>query len=651
MVRLLNTSMVWVPSMLLLVATLNVGGGYTQELTQKELQFVDDLIRELMKCNDIVGMPLTLVRGGKTVLAKGYGLAEDYSDDKRDVPVTNKTIFPMASVSKHFTGTIISHLIQNTNITWDSPVSDIMRSLGEEFHFYDPWLTKEVSLRDVIAHKTGIPGHPTLMAADVFSREEIIPRLRFLRPTKPLRLQWNYNNPLYALLGIIPQKMTGKTWEELVKQELYDKLDMNDSSFLDWGPRTNWTDWARWHITVSGQSLSGPLDLTSFSGMGRALGPGAGVALTAEDAGKWLSFQLTHGKDANGRQVVSEDVINKMREASIVFTRHPNPRNTLPVAPYSHGTDRYGQGIFIGWHRGLPLYQHSGGMGGYSSHMAMLPTANIGVSMARNSLGDPFGFLRASQALFDMLLGETPLYNSSTICNPNNLGHERPGDVKDEDLGFTRLIPSLLREAVPDIKKELHKSPNTMTPKAFALKTLLEKIGKQSGLQFEYPRVPKQRHRTRRDISAYLGIYGNFAYGNVTILFDPEVPDNSSLILRYGILNFELFPGNKTDHFELDVLWFIPQTVRFWSSKGNSVIDRMEAQLDPTDDRYIYEKGLKLSDVPPPNTGEWPTAPPSVSTTPSPTSGVNKLKIHHTWILFLVCMTRGLIINMHYERT
>ncbi|CAH1800502.1 unnamed protein product, partial [Owenia fusiformis] len=169
-------------SILLLIGMLFVGGGYTQELTQKELQFVDDLIRKFMDCNDIVGMPLTLVRGGKTILAKGYGLAQDYDDDERDVPVTNKTIFPVASVSKHFTGTILSHLIEKTNLTWDSPVSDIMWSLGEEFHFYDPWRTKEVSLRDIIAHKTGIPGHESILAADVFSREEIIPRLRFLRP-------------------------------------------------------------------------------------------------------------------------------------------------------------------------------------------------------------------------------------------------------------------------------------------------------------------------------------------------------------------------------------------------------------------------------------------------------------------------------------
>ncbi|CAH1800501.1 unnamed protein product, partial [Owenia fusiformis] len=232
--------------------------------------------------------------------------------------------------------------------------------------------------------------------------------------------------------------MTGKTWEELIKQELFDKLDMSDSSFIDWGPRTNWTNWARWHISVGGLLLSDPLDISIFRGIGRSTGPAGAVALTAEDAGKWLSFQLSQGKDVSGRQVVSEDVINKMREASIVYTPAvlPNLNNTLPVAPYTHvGSDRYGQGIHIGWHRGFPMYSHYGGIVGYSAHMAMLPTANMGVFMARNTLGVPWAFQELRLALLDILLGETPLYNSSTICDINNLRYERPKNVKDEDLG------------------------------------------------------------------------------------------------------------------------------------------------------------------------------------------------------------------------
>ncbi|CAH1800500.1 unnamed protein product, partial [Owenia fusiformis] len=156
----------------------------------------------------------------------------------------------------------------------------------------------------------------------------------------------------------------------------------------------------------------------------------------------------------------------------------------------------------------------------------------------------------------------------------------------------------------------------------------------------EYPRRPNKLHRSRRNLSAYLGTYGNFAYGNVTILYDPEVQDNTSLILQYGLFDFELFPGNKTDHFELDIFWVIPQTVQFWSSMGNNEIDRAEIQLDPRDVPYSYTKGLKFSQAPPPNTGACPTAHPPPSRTPSPTkSGVSSVRAYQIlWVFFVIYM-------------
>ncbi len=160
----------------------------------------------------------------KLVFAKGYG----YRDYENKLPFTPKTLCQIASNSKLFTAIAAGMLVQEGKLTWDKPVRESVPTI----QFYNDELNNNVSLRDMLSHRTGVTRHDLIWFKSPFTRKELFERLKYLEPQEPMRQSFLYNNLMYSAAGEIIELKSGKRWEQFVGERIIAPLDMSATTFL-----------------------------------------------------------------------------------------------------------------------------------------------------------------------------------------------------------------------------------------------------------------------------------------------------------------------------------------------------------------------------------------------------------------------------------
>ena len=189
----------------------------------KKLQGFDAYMAKILKDWNAPGIGVGIVVGDKLVFAKGYG----YRDFGKKLPYTPTTMHQIASNTKLFTAVAAGFLVDEGKLTWDKPVRESVPTI----RFYNDELNNTVTLRDMLAHRTGITRHDTIWYKSDFTRKELFDRVKYLEPSAPLRETFLYNNLMYAAAGYIVELQSGKTWEEFVRQRIFTPLKMNSTSF------------------------------------------------------------------------------------------------------------------------------------------------------------------------------------------------------------------------------------------------------------------------------------------------------------------------------------------------------------------------------------------------------------------------------------
>lgn len=172
-------------------------------------KFVDT---ELKKWNT-PGIAITVVKDGKVILKRGYG----YRDLDKKLPMTELTVQPIASVTKSFTVAALATLVREGKLSWDKPVRDYL----QDFKLYSDYATLNVTPRDLVTHRTGLPRHDFSWFNSTATREELYKRLPYLEPSAPLRTRWQYNNFMYMTAGYMGGKIAGSDWETLVRKNIF----------------------------------------------------------------------------------------------------------------------------------------------------------------------------------------------------------------------------------------------------------------------------------------------------------------------------------------------------------------------------------------------------------------------------------------------
>jgi CubicO group peptidase (beta-lactamase class C family) len=336
-----------------------------------EAAAVDTIVQDAMKAWQVPGAAVIIVKGNQVLYAKGHGVREIGSDQ----PVTPDTLFAIASTTKAFTTTAIAMLADDGKLSWDDPV----RKHVDFFRLADPLADRDVTLRDLVTHRTGLSRHDLLWLGSPWGREEIIRRIGSVPLTKPFRSAYQYQNIMYLTAGYAAGKANGSTWEELVQKRIFDPLGMAGANFS-----TKDAVKAADHATPHGKSAAGKIEAIAWRNIDN-IGPAGSINAGVRDLGRWLRFQLGDGT-SEGKRLLSERRLAELHSAQVVvpldgtsevqsFTREMNPETSMM---------NYGLGWAIQDYRGHLVVSHGGSIDGFRSQVVLLPKAKIGVAILSN---------------------------------------------------------------------------------------------------------------------------------------------------------------------------------------------------------------------------------------------------------------------------
>ncbi|MBO0684796.1 MAG: serine hydrolase [Candidatus Dormibacteraeota bacterium] len=335
----------------------------------------------------VPGTAVAMVREGEVVLARGFG----FKDHEGRSPVTERTKFAIASVTKAFTATLIAALVGDGRLEWDRPVREYLPRL----RMYDPVATELMTPKDLLCHRSGLPRHDLLWYANPhLSRREVVEeRLRHLEPSLSFREGWQYNNLMYLTAGYLAGQVMSTTWEEAVTTRLLVPLGMTATCFSPEEARQT-GDWSQGYRETRGRLV--PQELKDMP----VCGPAGSIYSCVADLAEWVRVNVNDGRRGDV-QVIEPAALRTLHAPAMVI---PEVEELWP--------EKFAVGYALGWqvesYRGSRLIEHSGGIDGFSSMVMMAPGARCGVAVLSNKSGTSLPVALA-YTLMDDLLGLSPL--------------------------------------------------------------------------------------------------------------------------------------------------------------------------------------------------------------------------------------------------
>ena len=357
----------------------------TSEQVTHAVQEVEKFAQKQIDQNAVPGLAIAIVFQDKVVYAKGFGVR----DVNTKASVDADTVFQLASVSKPIGSTVVAELVGEGKISWDSKLN----ALDPTFEMFDPWVTREITVRDMYAHRSGLPDHAGDLLEDLgFTRAEILFRLRYQRPDSSFRSHYAYSNFGMTEGAVAAVKPYRLEWEEACDQKLYKPLGMTSTSsrYADFIARQNK---ALGHVLVNGKWEQ------KFKRDPNAQSPTGGVSSSVNDVAKWIRLQLANGK-FDGKQIVSEKPLAE--------THHP--QMLTGFNPFTDMPSFYGLGWNVSYdQQGRLRLNHSGAFDlGVATYVNLIPAEQLGIVVLSN--GYPMGIPEALGTIFS----DVALYGNPT---------------------------------------------------------------------------------------------------------------------------------------------------------------------------------------------------------------------------------------------
>lgn len=333
---------------------------------------------------DVPGIAIAVVKDGEIIYARGFGVRDLRGDD----PVDPDTLFAIGSTSKAFTATALGMLKDDGLLDWDDRVLDHL----PKFELFDPYVSREIRIRDLLCHRSGLTRGDQLWYASGYSRDEVLHRVRYLEPTWSFRSTFGYQNIMYLAAGQIIPEVTDMTWDTFLQERIFKPIGMNDShtsiTTLD-----GHSNVATPHVMIDDKMTT-----VAHRNLDN-VGPAGSIYSSVNQMAEWIKLNLANG-EYNGEQVVSEEVIRETRMSQM------HQRLEGRFAKYSPGAHflNYGFGWFLSDFRGRLVAHHGGAIDGMRAQIALMPEENIGMIALSNSGGSLLP-TAMTYMVFDELLG------------------------------------------------------------------------------------------------------------------------------------------------------------------------------------------------------------------------------------------------------
>ena len=412
---------------------------------------LDTLVADAMKAFEVPGAAVAIVKDDKVVYLKGFGVRKLGEKE----PVTEDTVFAIASCSKAFTATAIAMLVADGKMNWDDPV----RKHVDWFRLSDPSADRDVTIRDLLCHRTGMPRHDMLWAAAANSPEGYIRAYGKAKPSTSFRSTWEYANIPFTTAGVASGLADQSDWPTLIQKRIFTPLGMKKASTSAREAMTR-PEFAVPHNRFVDGKI-GPVERADVDSV-RAAGS---INASVRDMSQWLRFQLADGT-LDGKKLLSTAAIKETRKPQMIVRQEGRWLTFFPEK--STRFLNYGLGWFVHDYRGNVAVSHGGTLDGFRAQTMLIPDKKLGVVVFGNIT--PSTFPEAlSKALLDKML---------------DLPDERWIEFyakNDKTTESSRLIAMKARET--------SRKPNT---------------------------------KPSRELAAYAGFYTEPAYGRAEVLADEE---------------------------------------------------------------------------------------------------------------------------------
>lgn len=345
---------------------------------------IDSYIERAIKEWRIAGLAIAVVKDDSVVYARGFGVRDVRTQDRVDV----NTVFAIGSNTKLFTAVLAGMLVDDGRMRWDDQVTKYL----PWFVLYDPWVTRHITIRDVLSHRSGLGQRGDMIAyGSRRDRLEVLQRIRYLVPNSSFRSEFGYQNTMVLAAGEATAAATGQSWDALTDARIFRPLGMSSSStrLRDLKKVTN----------LAAPHFSDGVKLTPVSWRNiDNIGPAGSINSNVVDMAKWLRFLLARGR-VGGTELLRQRTLLEIESPQTIV---PSPADTL--SPSTH-FQAYGLGIGMHDYLGVKVMSHTGGIDGMLSQVTYIPERHLGVVILTNTDGHNALYSALARRVIDSYLG------------------------------------------------------------------------------------------------------------------------------------------------------------------------------------------------------------------------------------------------------
>jgi CubicO group peptidase (beta-lactamase class C family) len=498
---------------------------------QQKLDLLVEQLEQQRQTHHIPGMAIAVVKDDEVILAHGFGIASV----EKEMPVTPETIFAIGSSTKAFTSTLVGMLVDEGKMDWDDPVTEYLPYFQMNVESNNE--SAELTLRDVLSHRTGFTRMGLLIASGQIPIEEVLLDATKAEPYVPFREKFYYSNVMYMSAGVAAGKADGTDWDTLVTERIFEPLGMNSTT-------TSVTQAEKDSRLASGYLWDEDLQAYEYKPMRNVdnIGPSGSINSNVIDMAQWLRLQLNRG-EYEGRRLISEENLRETWTTQIDITENVG----------------YGMGWMIWEWEGQPVIEHGGNVDGFSAQVAMLPESDLGFVLLTNASASPLP-PQAINMVWNTLLGEEPADDGATEDYEPYIGNYIANFGQFEDEIFTVLVQNdRLAVDVPGQQVFELKEPDEEGKWYFVISNEIavsfesdendNVIGMkmyQAGMTFDLPRegVEIAPEIPLDELQKYLGSY---RFEELQVTVEVLIQNNRLAIDVPGQMVFELYPPDEND--------------------------------------------------------------------------------------------------------
>ena len=329
---------------------------------------LDDYITAAMEAWEVPGLAIAVVHDGRAVYERGYGVRDVTTGE----PVDEHTLFAVGSTSKAFTSAALGMLVDEGRLGWDDRVIDHI----PWFEMYDAYATRELTVRDLLTHRSGLARGDAVWFMWPHDRNEIIRRVRYLEPTRSFRGAWQYQNLMFLTAGEVVRAVSGRSWDDFVAERIFAPLGMT-RSVTSTNPLAGMENVASPHVPVDGTPT--PVAHKNIDNVG----PAGSIYSSVSQMARWVALHLESGVHGDAR-LVSDSVMAAMHYPQMQIQADA-PENRLHSRDAVMNFNAYGLAWWVLDYRGRRVVDHGGGIDGMRAHVAFMPEEGVGMVALSNA--------------------------------------------------------------------------------------------------------------------------------------------------------------------------------------------------------------------------------------------------------------------------